>query len=205
MGRLLLGRRGWWPRSAVPILVAAPPAPRRRVAWRRDRRSRRASSRDARRPRRPGAGRADGGGLGADLPDQHLRPGRRRPAARRLGVRADPEPDALAARAGGRRARGRPLRPGLRQRIGDHRGHRRAGRAGRRDPRQRRRLRRHLSLLRAGGPRARRAGPLPRPGHRPGRGAARRADRSDAHGLARDPLQPAPQARRPGGGRGRPG
>src|SRR6478672_1782357 len=55
-------------------------------------------------PRRRGARRADRSRVAADLPDLDLRPGRRRPAARRLRVRPLPEPHAGAARAGGRHA-----------------------------------------------------------------------------------------------------
>ena len=54
-----------------------------------------------------GARRADRRGRAADLPDEHVRPGGRRPADPRLRVRPHPEPDPRAARAGRRGARGR--------------------------------------------------------------------------------------------------
>ena len=67
--------------------------------------------------------------LAADLPDHDLRPGRRRPAARRLRVRPQPEPDPRAPRAGGRGPRGRPPRDRVRERLGGDRGDRPARRA----------------------------------------------------------------------------
>ena len=69
------------------------------------------------------------------------------------------EPDARAARAGGRGARGRHARDRLRERLGHDRGDRRAGRPGRRDRRRRRRVRRHVPLPRAGPPGARASTP----------------------------------------------
>ena len=97
-----------------------------------DARSARPTPRDAFATRAVHAGRrarrGDRRRLAADLPDLDLRPGRRRPAARRLRVRPQPEPDPRAARARGGGPRGRPPRDRVRERVGDDRGHRAARR-----------------------------------------------------------------------------
>ena len=157
--------------------------------------------RHAGRPRRRRTGRADRGGLAADLPDLDLRPGRRRQPARRLRVRALAEPDPRTPRAGDRGARGRRARDRLRVGVGGDRGHRRARRAGRRDRRRRRRLRRDLPLSRARPPRQGRRRALRRPRGRAGR-ALGGAHRADAAGLVRDAVEPAAQGRRHRGDRG---
>ena len=140
---------------------------------------------------------ADRRRLAADLPDLDLRPGRRRPAARRLRVRAQPEPDPRAARARGRGPRGRPPRDRVRERLGDDGGDRPARRRGRRDPRRRRRLRRHVPLLRARPPARRAAGRASYVDLASGDGrAVGGPDRADAPRLVRDAVEPAAQGHR---------
>ena len=137
----------------------------------------RAAARRVRDPRR--ARRADARpdvrlGDPGDPPDLDLRPARARRVRRRLRLRALGQPDAGRARAGARRARGRPggrvlLRPGRRARA-DHR--RVRGRLARRPAG--RSVRRHLPAGRQGaeplGPRVR-----PRRPDRPRRARAGRA------------------------------
>ena len=72
--------------------------------------------RDPRRPRRRRARRADRRGLAADLPDLDLRPGRRRPAARRLRVRAHARTRPASA-SSGRSRRSRAAATGSRSRA----------------------------------------------------------------------------------------
>ena len=158
----------------------------------------RVASRDARGPRRSRPGPADGRRGATDLPDEHVRAGRRRPAARRLGVRAHRQPDAQSPRGGRGRARGRGARDRVRERLGDDRGDRGAAAARGGGRHRRRRLRRHVPPLRPRprGPRDRRA--LHRPRDRSGRrarAAANGPDRADADGLARDPVEPVAEGR----------